>query len=335
MKIRIDYLLLRLILGRRYREKTWANKRDMVESQNLILVSSTPVLADVCKLEPVKYHIDADYPCFNPSIIGTDNGYKLISRSSNLVTLNDEKFVRKCLPNETVNYLVDLDHDLNVIGQCRLDDRLIRQPGAVAEYGIEDCRLFKWNQSVWLCGAANHPLGKNRLGVKQVLCKLEDNSIIEAKTIESPHNRPVEKNWAPIALDDELALVYSLSPVEIVRVKGSTITYDRSDRRIDTEFKLRGGTPFIRWNNIFLGVAHSQPLRYQGKIYYLHYFISMNEELELLETSQPFFIQRKGIEFATGIEITDNGILLSYGVADRTGRLIKIPNQVIEKYITI
>jgi hypothetical protein len=335
MKIRIDYLLLRLILGRRYREKTWANKRDILELQNSTLISSTPVLADVWSLEPVKYHIDSVYPCFNPSIVSTNSGYKLISRSSNLINLNDGNYVRKGSPHETINYLVDLDHDLNVIGQCRLDDSLIRQPGAVAEFGIEDCRLFRWNQSIWLCGAANHPLSKNRLGVKQVLCKLESNSIVEAKTIDSPHSRPVEKNWAPIPLDDELVLAYRLSPIEIVRVKGSTITYDRTQDKIDNDFILRGGTPFIKWRNIFLGVAHSQRIRYQGKLYYMHYFICLNDELELLETSQPFFIQRKGIEFATGIEITNNGILLSYGVADRAGRLIRIPDSIIEKYVTI
>lgn len=335
MKIRIDYLLLRLILGRRYREKAWANKRDILELQNSTLVSSTPILADVWKLEPIKYHIDSVYPCFNPSIISTNNGYKLISRSSNLLNLNDGNYIRKGSPHETINYLVDLDHDLNVIKQCRLDDSLIRQPGAVAECGIEDCRLFKWKQSTWLCGAAIRPLDKHFFGTKQMLCKLESNSITEAIVLESPHNKTVEKNWAPIPLNDELVLAYRLSPVEIVRVNGKTVTLDRFHKKVENEFKLRGGTPFIRWKGYFLGVAHSQPIRYQGKIYYMHYFVCLNDELELVETSQPFFIQRKGIEYAAGIEIIDNGILLSYGVADRIGRLIKIHDSIVEKYITI
>jgi hypothetical protein len=334
MKIRIDYLLMRILFGPRWKEKLWMSKQDKRALENQILISTAPILAEKWGLKPITVNIDAEYPCFNPSIIKSASGYKLIARSSNLVNLNDGHYFYKSRPHKTINYILQLDENFNVLSQSKLDDSLVSKSGMVAELGIEDARLFYWKKSIWICGAGLHFLNKaNEIGVQQILCKLDGNTLIDYKVLDSPYGRKVEKNWVPIVQGDELTFAYSLSPIELIRFNNGLLEHKKIANKNEDDFRIRGGTPFVRWKNQFLGVVHSAHIHHQGKRYYVHHFITLNNELEILEVSEPFFIQRRGTEFASGLELDDDGVILSFGLADRACKVMKVPNAIIERYI--
>lgn len=340
MRIRLDDLLLRILLGRRWKEKLWITKRDKSELETQLLIRTAPVLTNAWGLDPVAIPVDAEYPCFNPSIARTPTGYRVVARSSNLVNLNDGNYhyPHPGRHHQTVNFLVDLDSQLRPLSQRRLQDSAVVAYGLAAEYGLEDVRLFEWAGGTWACAAALRPVnGSGQIAVQQVLARLEGDALVDVKLLPSPYEREVEKNWAPIVYGGDLSFAYSLAPLEILNYTPENNTLSRVPARQQANgtFHLRGGTPFIPWKGHLLGVAHSSPLHHQGKRYYTHHFITLNSALEIVEVSEPFFIQRRGTEFASGIVAADDGIILAYGVADRACRLLHIPDRVLGRFLTL
>ncbi len=337
MKIRIDHALMWLLFGKRWKEKLWISKKDKRELENLILISTAETLTDKWCLKPISIRVDSEYPSFNPSIIKTPIGYILIARSSNLLNYNDGNYFYKSSPHRTQNFIVNLNNDLEITSQIRLAECDINEPGASAEFGFEDIRLFSWYGEIWAVGAGLKPSAKsNNTEVRQILFKLDGTQVEEAYVLNSPNDNSVEKNWMPLIKENELYFAYDLSPLEMVHYKNGKVSkLEESRKKSGDDFELRGGTPFVLWKGLYLGVAHSSFKYYKGKRYYLHHFITLDSEMKLLEVSIPFFIQRKGIEFASGLIAVEDGIVLSYGVADRGCRVVRIPDSIIEKYITL
>jgi predicted GH43/DUF377 family glycosyl hydrolase len=131
-----------------------------------------------------------------------------------------------------------------------------------------------------------------------------------------------------------LNLVYSFSPLNLIKIEVRTAVVQGSLRKI-TNHDARGGTQLIEYQGGYLGLVHQAPNMWNGRRSYTHSFVWLSKNLELLEISEPFYLQRKGLEFAAGICSDEGGIIVSYGVADRACRILIIPDRVIERYLTI
>lgn len=59
----------------------------------------------------------------------------------------------------------------------------------------------------------------------------------------------------------------------------------------------------------------------------------MNKNFEIIEISEPFFIQKRGIEFACGLIWDGDDLLVSYGVADRAAFYARIQIKSLKKYL--
>ena len=68
---------------------------------------------------------------------------------------------------------------------------------------------------------------------------------------------------------------------------------------------------------------------YAEKVYYTHNFLVLDDEFDIFEISEPFFIERSGIEYAGGLVASDSGVYVTYGVADRVSKCIFLPNNVL------
>ena len=341
MKIRLDYLLMWIVFGARWREKLWVTRGDKESLENQILISTTPILLDRWGLSSVKVEIQSEFPCINPSIVKSATGYTVVIRSSNLLNLNDGNYFYKSPPHRTINYILELDKQFQIISQAALNDSAVTFKGTAAEMGIEDIRLFKWRDTVWACGAGLHKLGsETQIGIQQILCRLDNNCLLDPLVFDSPYGNKVEKNWMPLVHANSLNFAYGLSPLEIFQVVDGKLNNGKFSkgnlpRKNAGDYQLRGGTPFVRWKNVYLGVAHSAYIHRHGKRYYVHHFVVLNNELQIQEVSEPFFIQRKGTEFASGLELDEESVILAYGVADRGCRIVRIPDSIVEKYITL
>jgi hypothetical protein len=58
---------------------------------------------------------------------------------------------------------------------------------------------------------------------------------------------------------------------------------------------------------------------------YLHRFVSLDDEFRITGISPQFIFRAPGIEFAAGLAILDNSVIVSFGVADRECWLARLP----------
>ncbi len=112
---RIDHILLRILFGRRWREKVWASKADMARLHAHLTAATTPFLINVDGVERIKLSLRTPNPAYNPSLLKRPSGYLMTARSSAVHVFND----RVCMTNpdapKDVNYVVWLDAQFNVL----------------------------------------------------------------------------------------------------------------------------------------------------------------------------------------------------------------------------
>lgn len=328
---RLDHIIMRLIFGRRWREKLWATKKDKSDLAGQIAYQSAKILSDAHSLNPISINSQTNRSIFNPSFVRSNHHYILSARSAKWNCYNDSLYLNQSADREDVNYLLTLDKKFQVLNQEILDESLLRRPQFDIRQAMADIRLFHWRNQLYCIGAATKAQGKSNI-VEQVLCRIENNAVVEATCFMSPLGVRLEKNWCPIINDSELMFVYSFEPANLFTITDNKISFLNLNSNVN-EHNFRGGTPLIRYGDIYLGLIHHTPNTWNGRRSYTHSFVSFTENFQLLEISEPFFLQRRGLEFAAGICKTQSGILVSYGVADRAVRMLEIPDGVLRRYL--
>ena len=296
-----------------------------------IRIRLTPVLTRDERL-PVRY-LDGrtDHPIFNPSLVTQGDTMLFMSRSSTLRNIKDGCLYYAATPHDTINVMHRLGRGFEHLGHAILDDRLLKQSCAAAQYGIEDARMFFWNGALWAIAAGVSPADGGGLTVTQVLVEIVDARVTQFAVLPSPAGR-AEKNWIPHVKDGRLFLVYSLAPLVIYEYAESSLHLRCSQGLIGgQDFALRGGTPFVPWKGGLIGVAHTAPT-VLDKRYYQHVFITLDENLNVLDVGEPWFIQKRGIEFACGLAAWGGDLILSYGVSDRAAAFCVLSPSVVDRY---
>ncbi len=79
---------------------------------------------------------------------------------------------------------------------------------------------------------------------------------------------------------------------------------------------LRGGTQLVRVaDDAWLGIGHEMKF-VKGLKYYWHVFYSVNSKGKLLAASEPVKLAPNGIEFAAGLVVDGDRVVVSFGVDD-------------------
>lgn len=261
------------------------------------------------------------WTCFNPSIASNPNGkYRCIIRSSNYVLRNgnylsiDPQGVIR-----TVNYLVDLDDDLNIYKVNAIDDSWVDHPILYPHVrGMEDARLF-WNDESWCTsGTSRHhrPDGTPKIAVD----KLQDYAVIERRVMKDGDD-VCEKNWMPIA--DTGEWVYSVSP-SIVTYNGRFLS---NGTDCDLPADLRGSSQLVPWKDGYLGVTHE--VTWEPDRCYWHRFIYFDFRGIAVAATEPFYFLSPGIEFANGITLWNDKVVVSFGHRDERALLAIVPAELI------
>lgn len=290
-----------------------------------------PLLADLPGAAFRRLEAETPHPVFNPSLVALDDGTFLGTvRCSNFVKFAENTHIRDGEICDVRNRFFRLTPDLDYEFAGELDDSAVRHPGSPAENGIEDCRLFRHRGEIWGIGNAVTQHGRGLRG-RPLLFRLVDGAVRDPRFGPSTPG-VVEKNWTPVETDDSLTLFHRLSPSQQAVVHADRLERPAGAPLPDQSWLLRGGTPLVRFGGHFLAVAHLAPAMIWGRLHYPHCFVVFDDRLRHVETSDPFFFRRRGIEFACGLQIHGGDLIVTYGVADRAAEAMRLPIAALDRW---
>jgi len=304
----------------------------MTASQNIETILNTDLLIENLAAPRHQIILDQD-TIFNPSVTWLGNKRIFIARRSSLKTINGGlRYEYKSAPN-TENFIFVYDKDNNLISTSLLNDLATRKLTGISDCGLEDIRLFVRDGALFgICSGLSFPGGIYK--PKQLIIEIRQSTIVNAIWMNSPTNSSHEKNWTPLVNNNSLYLFYGLDPLSCLEINGNKLLLKKGLLTNSNKIKLRGGTPFITIKDKHICIGHYEPIILDQR-YYRHSFVMLDNELNLLEISRPFFIQQRGLEFATGLCISDEMITLSYGVSDMAAHYLDFPVSGLNKYLQL
>lgn len=208
--------------------------------------------------------------------------------------------------------------------------------------GYEDVRLFAVGDKLYGIATCREHSEEN---INQ-MCLID----IDKQHVVLLHGygdkRTCEKNWAPLVTDRTVYLVYSYSPLIVLKcdtISGLVSEYQTSSTISDFS-SYRGGSQFIpltiQNQDGFIGVIHQVAKRNLpgGRVgrYYYHRFVFMtlNEGVfDITKISHPFYFMEKTIEFASGLchDVRSNILVLTFGFEDKQAYQMKMNSNQVEK----
>lgn len=198
--------------------------------------------------------------------------------------------------------------------------------------GMEDVRLFGDNQFFCCCadvndqgvpqmcyGSYNDGVEVNGVMVKQVTC-------LVPQTVATVLQ--CEKNWLPMAVDDEVHFIYSITPLVIGKVGQQPCEIIYRKEFANCHRDIRGSAVPIEYNNGWLFTAHQ--VHYAGYRNYFHRIMWMSKDYTTIKASNLFYFDSPDIEYNVSIAIRKNKLYFAYSTQDNHASVASIPMSVVE-----
>jgi hypothetical protein len=208
--------------------------------------------------------------------------------------------------------------------------------------GLEDGRLVKWDDKLFLCGVRRDTT-TNGVG-RMELSELRDTGYgfaeINRYRIEPPKGYTYcEKNWMPI-LDMPFHFVKWTNPTEVVKVDISTLkseTIVLKEQKIPIHRDLRGGSQVVAYKDYYVAITHEVDLWMNSKnnkdAHYYHRFIVWDKNWNIVKYSDEFKFMNAKIEFSCGLAHQDGRFLITFGYQDNTAFLLEMTDDCFESFI--
>ncbi len=292
---------------------------------------------------------------FNPSIFNDNGQLMAVVRHCQVTLFHSEKsiFEHEWGPliyvhpeNDwtltTTNYLLLLNEDISIKKILKIDMSKFNTTPAWNFIGLEDCRLFRWNGNLYICGVRRDttPNGEGRMELSQL--DLKEDSVEEISRYRIPVLNDAEsyceKNWMPV-VDKPYEFVKWCTETEVVKAdienKKTVRTAFVDNRHLGFERDLRGSSHVVPWKNgIRFCITHEVDLynspagRKNGK--YRHRFIFWDSEWTMIKKSKEFSFLGGSIEFCGGMTKWENKYLISFGFQDNCAFVLECPENIIE-----
>jgi predicted GH43/DUF377 family glycosyl hydrolase len=257
----------------------------------------------------------------------------------------------------THNIMCELDEDMNIISSGRINMKLDTGKPTWNFIGLEDGRLFSWDDRLFLCGVRRDCYDDKGTG-RMELCEIEqiDGEWTEVGRFPIPapgkNDSFCEKNWMPI-VDMPWHFVKWTNPTEVARFDiktGTTVTAVLDESKIyNFPRDIRGGTQVVRINEQQrLAITHEVDLfrdihgRKDG--HYMHRAVIWDNDWNIQHSTREFTFMgcrhdvtydlKYGIEFATGLAFINGFVLISYGFQDNACFVMKIPEKVFLEFLS-
>ena len=226
----------------------------------------------------------------------------------------------------TLNYWVDFDRDWNLIKHQHIIDLTDIPRTDFPVHGYEDCRLSHYEGSDCLTAVACdlRKLEDGDGAREIVLLRLNEQHEIESvEPLRGAWSDRHQKNWLPyLAGDGVFRWIYSTEPYSV-----TVLLNDRKCGGVvpQNTGSLRGGSQAIMVPGGYLWLVHEVTAWPDMKSRtYMHRFVFRDHRGAMQMTPQ-FYFERRGIEFAAGLALDGERLVISYGVNDREARIAFVP----------
>jgi hypothetical protein len=207
---------------------------------------------------------------------------------------------------------------MNVFTTTDVRTNLPLPPIEGAIEGLEDIRLFEWDGLLYYLATQRQWTGRNRM-----MMGLYGQDIRVGMVLEPPTDTVCEKNWIPCASLRGLRFIYGWHPYSVGELVGGRLS-------ITTSVELPGLFRLFKGSTV--------PVSYEGRLWCLvHYTIDGSprkyyhvvvclDEGTLMPThwSRPFYFERVGVEYCTGMTVRDGTMYCWVSRHDKDPCLIEV-----------
>jgi len=256
----------------------------------------------------------------------------------------------------THNVMCELDHNLNLKSAQRVHMTFDTEP-TWNFIGLEDARLFSWEDKMYLCGVRRDcydDKGKGRMEMAEIDFVDGQWKEISRNPIPAPGDDSsyCEKNWMPV-LDMPYHFVKWTNPTQLIHYdienRVTTDVVNDPKKIVEMGKDLRGGSQVLRINdNQRIAFCHETNLlkdpfmRKDGN--YAHRVVVWDNDWNLIHASREFHFlgtyydhvrsEDYNIEFVTGAAMHGNDILISFGWQDNASYILRMPQKVFFDFLT-
>jgi hypothetical protein len=221
----------------------------------------------------------------------------------------------------SLNRLFLMDNKLRFVGRPALaDDRLD---------GLEDLKLFSALGRIWAVGCL--PIGDPRNFSGTIITLVEfdpDLTACRVTQVQSPLGFRFEKNWAPFVADGALHFIYSCQPLVVLRYDppSGAVAFVGSQQpsRAALAFLEGGSSGGFATANGMIFLTHRRVVRLPSmRRVYLCRVRCLSHDSKSFPGGHFFSIRQPGrhIQFANGMLLEDDRVLITYGETDSAARL--------------
>jgi glycosyltransferase involved in cell wall biosynthesis len=327
---------------------SWRSDDERLRANRAFFAQSAVTLFGA-EVRAVDFSPEPGWNASNPSIYFDGDRLRCVVRTVNYKIVNgsyvtppedmvrDEGSWKGWQIIRTRNFLLDLDADFKTTRSIEILDKTGDERTGYPIHGFEDARLFAWKDSWWatatVCDFTED--GRREIALLQID---DDGAVVRAQALRGPWSVHAQKNWMPLvdAAHRRLKFIYATSLDGDV---GSTIIFDLVESGSAETHppygrysiqppagatfehgRLRGGSQAVRVDGGWIFCVHDVAFPGSGRIY-LHRFVLIDDKLELVSMTDPFYFEKLGIEFCAGLALVDGKLVASYAVNDSSARL--------------
>lgn len=245
----------------------------------------------------------------------------------------------------TWNYLGILNDDLSLRQVIDIDTTKFDVEPLWEFVGLEDARLFRWDNKLWLCGVRRDTTtnGQGRMELSQLHAKTDLVREIKRQRLPAPgaNDTYCEKNWMPV-LDRPFHYVKWTNPTEVVHydINTNTTTTVHLDQNtyVPGVPDFRGGSQVIPYGDYYLAVTHEVDLfkseAGEKDAVYRHRIIVWDRSWNLVKFTEPFSFMAADVEFCCGAAFYKDNLLLSFGFQDNAAFILKMPRSMLDEFLS-
>jgi len=256
----------------------------------------------------------------------------------------------------TYNIMCELDSELNVLNSGRINTSEFDTDPTWNFIGLEDGRLFSWDNRLFLCGVRRDcydDKGKGRMEMQEIDFVDGEWKEISRNPIPAPGDDSTycEKNWMPI-IDEPWHFVKWCNPTEVVKYDienrtTETVHHDQTSF-VQMPRDLRGGTQVYpigegRRLTFTHEVDLTRDVFHRKDGHYNHRIIVWDKDWNVIHKTRDFHFMgtqidpttgyEYNIEFATGMTFLNGNMIVSFGYQDNGTFLLKMPEEVFFDFV--